>query len=166
MSRRCPPPLAGAILATAISTAAIPAATTRGAEAAPDPAATTKDEGTAPASCGRAGCTSCSRQVPVCTPKWKDKTTKRPLFSMACEPECVRPWEPYCQGPCCEEKTTPCGTLKTRKRLYKEVEEHKERVLTYEVDWKPAPPCCPPPPACDCLGCRCLGRTVGRLFHW
>ncbi len=122
-------------------------------------AAAAKNEG-----CGRAGCTSCVRKVPVCKPKWEDKKTKRPVFSMKCEWECVRPWEPYCQGACCEEKTTPCAGVYTKKRLYKTDEERCERVLKYEMEMKPAGDCCNAAPVRDCMGCRILGETVHHLL--
>lgn len=114
--------------------------------------------------CGRSGCTSCARKVPVCKPKWEDKKTKRPVFSMKCEWECVRPWEPYCQGACCEEQTTPCAGVYTKKRLYKSEEERCERVLEYELELKPAGACCEAAPVRDCMGCRILGETVHHLL--
>ena len=130
--------------------------------------AKTDGDGTADApkknGCGQAGCTSCVRKVPVCKPKWEDKKTKRPVFTMKCDWECVRPWEPYCQGACCEEKTTPCAGVYTKKRLYKTEEERCERVLKYELEMKPAGDCCNAAPVRDCMGCRILGETVHRLL--
>ena len=114
--------------------------------------------------CGQAGCTSCAAKVPVCKPKWEDKKTKRPVFSMKCEWECVRPWEPYCQGACCEEKTTPCAGVYTKKRLYKTEEDRCERVLKYDLEMKPAGDCCDAAPVRDCMGCRLLGETVHHLL--
>lgn len=122
--------------------------------------------GTTKPGCGREGCTRCQPQAPTCKPKWEDKKTKKARFSMTCDFECVRPWEPYHQGDCCEEKTTPCGEVHVKKRLFKTEEERVERVLKYEVVMKPAPPCCPDEPECGCLGCRCLGATFHRLFAW
>ena len=116
--------------------------------------------------CGKPGCTVCSCQVPTCKPKWEDKKTKKAKFTMKCDFECARPWEPYHQGHCCEEKTTPCGDVYTKKKLFKTEEEKVERVLKYEVVMKPAPPCCDPAPACCCLGCRCLGDAFQRIFSW
>jgi len=122
--------------------------------------ATTKGQG-----CGKPDCAVCSCLVPTCKPKWEDKKTKKATFTMTCDFECVRPWEPYHQGDCCEEKTTPCGDVRTKKKLFKTEEEKVERVLKYEVAMRPAAPCCEPEPACCCLGCRCLGATFQRLFH-
>ncbi|RLS32280.1 MAG: hypothetical protein DWH79_07735 [Planctomycetota bacterium] len=116
--------------------------------------------------CGKEGCTNCNPQVPSCKPKWEDKKTKKAAFTMKCDFECARPWEPYHQGHCCEEKTTPCGEVYTKKKLFKTDVEKVERVLKYEVVMKPAVPCCEPEPACCCLGCRCLGTAFRRLFHW
>lgn len=141
-----------------------------GAAAAPKAAAdaTPRTKDGAPeatqAGCGKAGCTACEPKVPVCKPKWEDKKTKRPVFSMKCEWECVRPWEPYCQGACCEEKTTPCAGVYTKKRLYKSDEERCERVLKYELEMKPAGACCEAAPVRDCMGCRILGETVHHLL--
>lgn len=118
------------------------------------------------APCGKAGCASCTPQVATCRPKWEDKKSKKVHLAIRCEPECVRPWEPYHQGACCEEKTTPCGDVRTRKRLYKTEEDKCERVLKYEVVMKPAAPCCPSGPACGCLGCRSFGPAFERLFGW
>jgi len=126
-----------------------------------DGGATSKGKG-----CGKPDCATCSCQVPTCKPKWEDKKTKKATFTMKCDFECVRPWEPYHQGHCCEEKTTPCGEVHTKKKLYKTEAEKVERVLKYEVVMKPAPPCCEPAPACCCLGCRCLGAAFQRVFSW
>lgn len=120
-----------------------------------------KEEG-----CGKAHCTSCSPQVPTCKPKWEDKKTKKAHLAIRCDVECVRPWEPYHQGACCEEKTTPCGEVRTRKKLFKTEEDRVERVLKYEVTMTPAARCCEPEPACGCLGCRSFGPAFERLFGW
>jgi len=143
------------------------AATTPGKEGAGESAekgekeAATKGKG-----CGNPGCTACIPRAPTCEAKWGDKKTKKATFTMKCDFECVRPWEPYHQGHCCEEKTTPCGEVHTKKKLYKTEAEKVERVLKYEVVMKPAPPCCEPAPACCCLGCRCLGAAFQRVFSW
>ena len=162
MPTRPPLPAPLALLLALLGSLPMPAAET---PAENEPAASVHSE----AGSSRRGCTSCGRTVAVCVPKWEDKKTKRPVLSIRCEPQCVRPWEPYCQGDCCPEQTTPCGDVRTRKRLYKATEERCERVLTYEVDVRPAHPACAAEcaaePACRCLGCRCLGQTVGRLFH-
>jgi len=116
--------------------------------------------------CGKPGCTSCIPQVATCKAKWDDKKTKKATFTQKCDFECTRPWEPYHQGTCCEEKTTPCGDVRTKKKLFKTEEEKVERVLKYEVVMKPAAPCCEPEPTCRCLGCRCLGSAFERVFSW
>ena len=116
--------------------------------------------------CGKPGCTSCLPQVATCKAKWEDKKTKKATFTQKCDFECSRPWEPYHQGNCCEEKTTPCGDVHMKKKLFKTEEEKVERVLKYEVVMKPAAPCCEPQPTCCCLGCRCLGSAFERLFAW
>lgn len=116
--------------------------------------------------CGKPGCTSCIPQVATCKAKWDDKKTKKATFAMKCDFECARPWEPYHQGNCCAEKTTPCGNVHTKKKLFKTEEEKVERVLKYEVVMKPAAPCCEPEPGCCCLGCRCLGSAFERVFSW
>jgi len=116
--------------------------------------------------CGKPGCTSCIPRIPTCKPTWEDKKTKKATFAMKCDFECTRPWEPYHQGNCCEEKTTPCGNVHTKKKLFKTEEEKVERVLKYDVVMKPAVPCCEPEPACRCLGCRCLGSAFERVFGW
>jgi hypothetical protein len=116
--------------------------------------------------CGKPGCTSCIPQVATCKAKWEDKKTKKAKFTQKCDFECARPWEPYHQGACCEEKTTPCGDVRTKKKLFKTEEEKVERVLKYEVVMKPAAPCCEPEPVCGCLGCRCLGSAFERVFSW
>ena len=123
--------------------------------------AATKGQG-----CGKPGCTSCIPQVATCKAKWDDKKTKKATFTQKCDFECSRSWEPYHQGTCCEEKTTPCGDVYTKKKLFKTEEESMERVLKYEVVMKPAAPCCEPQPTCCCLGCRCLGSAFERLFAW
>lgn len=165
MPTRPPTSRSFAVLLALLASRPMPAAEPPAEPGAPGDARAAPTEG-----CGRHGCTSCGRTMAVCVPKWQDKKTKRPVLSLRCEPQCVRPWEPFCQGDGCEERTTPCGEVRTRKRLYKATEERTERVLTYEVDIHPAPPACapgpPPAPACRCLGCRCLGQTVGRLLHW
>lgn len=169
MPTRPPPPATLAVLVALLASPPIPAADMPAADTAAAGNATGAERTGPSEGCGRQGCTSCGRTVAVCVPKWEDKKTKRPVLSIRCEPQCVRPWEPYCQGDCCEERTTPCGEVRTRKRLYKATEDRTERVLTYEVDVRPAPPACTacaPEPACRCLGCRCLGQTVGRLLHW
>lgn len=136
-----------------------------------DPAASsphTETEATGAATSGKGrgkpACTSCTPQVPTCKPKWEDKKTKKASLAIKCDFECVRPWEPYHDGACCEEKTTPCGEVRTKKKLYKTEEEKVERVLKYEVVMKPAAPCCDPEPSCRCFGCRCFGPTVARIF--
>lgn len=138
--------------------------------AAPAPAAAGTSDAEAPgepkSACGTQGCTNCRPQIPTCKPKWEDKKTKKATFSMKCDFECVRPWEPYHQGDCCEEKTTPCGDVHVKKKLFKTEVDRVERVLKYEVVMKPAAPCCADEPACTCLGCRCLGSAFGRLFSW
>jgi len=126
-----------------------------------DSQAATKGKG-----CGKPGCTSCIPQVATCKAKWDDKKTKKATLTQKCDFECTRPWEPYHQGNCCEEKTTPCGNVHTKKKLFKTEEEKVERVLKYEVVMKPAAPCCEPEPACCCLGCRCLGSAFERVFSW
>ena len=102
----------------------------------------------------------------TCRATWEDKKTKKATFAQKCDFECSRPWEPYHQGNCCEEKTTPCGDVRTKKKLFKTEEEKVERVLKYEVVMKPAAPCCEPQPSFCCLGCRCLGSAFERLFSW
>jgi hypothetical protein len=121
----------------------------------------TKEKG-----CGKPGCTSCIPQVATCKATWDDKKTKKATFTQKCDFECSRPWEPYHQGNCCEEKTTPCGNVHTKKKLFKTEEEKVERVLKYEVVMQPAAPCCEPEPTCLCLGCRCLGSAFERVFSW
>jgi len=116
--------------------------------------------------CRKPGCPSCLPQVATCKAKWEDKKTKKATFTQKCDFECSRPWEPYHQGNCCEEKTSPCGDVRTKKKLFKAEEEKVERVLKYEVVMKPAAPCCEPEPACRCLGCRCLGTAFERVFSW
>lgn len=167
-----------------------PAVPPPGANTAPSDTSTTKSKSTAPEKdgagaaekggtetatnvkgCGTTGCTSCTHQVPTCKPKWDDKKTKKATFTMTCDFECTRPWEPYHQGNCCDEKTTPCGNVHTKKKLFKTEEEKVERVLKYEVIMKPAAPCCEPEPACGCFGCRWIGcRWIGsafeRVFSW
>ena len=137
-----------------------PAAPSQSAEQGGDTAAT-KGQG-----CGKPGCPSCLPQVATCKAKWEDKKTKKATFTQKCDFECSRPWEPYHQGTCCEEKTSPCGDVRTKKKLFKAEEEKVERVLKYEVVMKPAAPCCEPQPTCRCLGCRCLGSAFERLFSW
>ena len=116
--------------------------------------------------CRTPGCTSCSPRVPTCKPTWEDKKTKKASLAITCDFECVRPWEPYHDGACCEEKTTPCGEVRTKKKLFKTEEEKVERVLKYEVVMKPAAPCCEPSRSCCCVGCRSFGPTFARLFGW
>ena len=137
-----------------------PAAPSQSAEQGGDQAAA-KGKG-----CGKPGCTSCIPQVATCKAKWEDKKSKKAIFTQKCDFECSRPWEPYHQGNCCEEKTTPCGDMHTKKKLFKTEEEVVERVLKYEVVMRPAAPCCEPEPTCRCLGCRCLGSAFERLFSW
>lgn len=175
-----PSPLAAMVrLAQALpgdSTAAedLPARPPSGQKVAPvpDPAVPSprREGGTEAATkgkgCGKPGCTSCIPQVATCKAKWDDKKTKKATFTQKCDFECTRPWEPYHQGNCCEEKTTPCGNVHTKKKLFKTEEEKVERVLKYEVVMQPAAPCCEPEPACCCLGCRCLGSAFERVFSW
>lgn len=116
--------------------------------------------------CGKPGCTSCIPQVAACKAEWEDKKSKKATFTQKCDFVCSRPWEPYHHGNCCEEKTTPCGNVHRKKRLFKTEEEAAERVLKYEVVMRPAAPCCDLEPTCRCLGCRCLGSAFERLFSW
>ena len=154
-------PTAGGTAPPAAPRARPTAAAGESADASTAPATEAPEK---PAGCGTSGCTSCARKVPVCKPKWEDKKTKRAAFTMKCEWECVRPWEPYCQGPCCEEKTTPCAGVYTKKRLYKTDEERCERVLKYDLEMKSAGECCDAAPVRDCQGCRILGETVHHLL--
>ena len=151
----------------------LPARPPRGQKVAPvrDPAAPSQsaEQGGEKAAtrvkgCRKPGCTSCIPQVATCKAKWEDKKTKKATFTQKCDFECSRPWEPYHQGTCCEEKTTPCGDVYTKKKLFKTEEESMERVLKYEVVMKPAAPCCEPQPSFCCLGC--LGSAFERLFSW
>lgn len=106
--------------------------------------------------CGSGGCTTCK-------PKWEDKKTKKPSYSMKCSDECVRGVDAWCDHGCCAEETSPFANVFTRKKLFKKDEDKVERVLKYELTQ--TPPACPPPcNACRpawydlrSLLCRCLG---------
>lgn len=117
--------------------------------------------------CPGAGCATC----PACRPKWEDKKTKKPRYSQKCAAECVRGFDAWCDGSChpdgcCAEKTSPCGAIFTRKKLFKKDDDKVERVLKYELVQVPVAPCPaePSPPRCpawyDLRGwlSRCLGR--------
>ena len=91
----------------------------------------------------------CGPATPGCKPRWEDKKTKTPKYTMKCDDECVRGFDRWCDHGCCPEDTPPCGGAFTKKKLFKKEEDKVERVLKYEVATAPCAPCLPLPPA-DC----------------
>ena len=88
--------------------------------------------------CGPGGCSTCK-------PKWEDKKTKKPKYTQKCAEECGRGFDAWCDHGCCAEDTPPCGSIFTRKKLYKKDEDKVERVLKYDVVQASAEPCRLPP---------------------
>lgn len=118
----------------------------------------------APLAVGGDGCCS-TGGCATCKPKWEDKKTKKPTYSMKCSEECVRGFDAWCDHGCCAEDTPPCAGIFTRKKLFKQEEDKTQRVLKYDLVQAPAAPCTLPPCG-DCepawydlrgLLCRCLG---------
>jgi len=111
---------------------------------------------TADGCCG-AGCSTCK-------PKWEDKKTKKPKYSMKCEEECVRGFDAWCDHGCCPEGTPPAVGVFTKKRLMKREEDKVERVLKYDLEKAPPAPC--RLPQCrDCNPCWYdLPGLCRRLF--
>jgi len=106
-------------------------------------------------------CTSCG---PACTPRWEDKKTKKPNYSLKCEPECVRGFDAWCDHGCCPEHTSPCAGVFTKKKLFKREEDKVERVLKYDLGQAPCAPC-RPPRCTDCGPCWYdLPGLCRRLF--
>jgi hypothetical protein len=61
---------------------------------------------------------------------------------MKCEPACARAAECFCTGPAECRCSPPCGSVYTKKKLYKQPgEEEVEKVPKYEVKMVPAAPC-------------------------
>jgi hypothetical protein len=114
---------------------------------------------TAPA----AECCSCSG-CPTCTPRWEDKKTKKPKYTMKCDDECVRGFDAWCDNGCCPENTSPCGEVFTKKKLFKREEDKVERVLKYDLTKADCQPC-RPAPCNECGPCWCELRDLcRRLF--
>ena len=113
----------------------------------PTPRAAMAD-GCCGAGCCGAGC--CGAGCSTCKPKWEDKKTKKPKYSMKCEEECVRGFDAWCDHGCCPEHTPPSVGVFTKKRLMKREEDKVERVLKYDLEKAPPAPCRPP----ECRDCN------------
>ncbi|NBW96514.1 MAG: hypothetical protein EBR28_07225 [Planctomycetia bacterium] len=92
-------------------------------------------------------CTSCAT---TCAPRWEDKKTKKPKYSLKCDEECVRGFDAWCDHGCCPEDTPPCAGVFTKKKLIKREVDKVERVLKYDLGKASCIPCNLPP----CDACR------------
>jgi hypothetical protein len=91
--------------------------------------------------------TACQPCEPACQSSWDDKKTKKTKYTMKCEPACARAAECFCTGPAECRCSPPCGSIYTKKKLFKQPgEETVEKVPKYEVKMVPGEPC-------DCARC-------------
>lgn len=88
------------------------------------------------------GC--CGSDCTICRPKWEDRKTKKPTYSMKCEPECVRGFDAWCDHGCCPECSPPAVGVFTKKRLMKQEDDKVERILKYDLVRTPPTPSEPP----------------------
>ncbi len=106
-------------------------------------------------------CNPCSDGVPTCKSSWDEKKTKKTKYTMTCEPACARAAECFCTGPAECRCSPPCGSIYTKKKLYKQPGEEKvEKVPKYEVNMVPAEPC-------DCARCSgvCWWNPLSVLHY-
>jgi hypothetical protein len=103
--------------------------------------------------CGDESCTNCTDHAacqpckPACKSSWGEAKTNDPKYTLTCEPACARAAECFCTGPAECRCSPPCGSIYTKKKLYKQPGEEKvEKVPKYEVKMVPAEPC-------DCARC-------------
>jgi len=86
----------------------------------------------------------CPPGCPNCTPRWEDKKSKKPKYTMSCAPECVRGRDPWCEHGRCPEDNSPPGRMFTKKKLFKTEEDKVERILKYDVATSPNGACTSP----------------------
>ena len=117
--------------------------------------------------CGGQSGTTCTDHTafqpcePACKPSWGEAKTNDPKYTMTCEPACARAAECFCTGPAECRCSPPCGSIYTKKKLYKQPGEEKvEKVPKYEVKMVPAEPC-------DCARCSgvCWWNPLSVLHY-
>ena len=111
--------------------------------------------------CEKPACNPCSDGVPTCKSSWDEKKTQKTKYTMKCEPACARAAECFCTGPAECRCSPPCGSIYTKKKLYKQPgEEQVEKVPKYEVKMVPAEPC-------DCARCSgvCWWNPLSVLHY-
>lgn len=113
---------------------------------------------------GHHSCTSCTSSCTTCTPEcrgeWEEKKSKKPAYSMTCEYQCVRGFDPW-RAPSPECRCRPgCGDVIVKKKFFKaDGCETVERVPKYHVVMVPDEDECS-----GCTGC-CGGHDHGAA-HW
>ena len=117
--------------------------------------------------CGDQNCTTCADHTachscaPACKSSWGEAKTNDPKYTLKCEPACARAAECFCTGPAECRCSPPCGSIYTKKKLYKQPGEEKvEKVPKYEVKMVPAEPC-------DCARCSgvCWWNPLSVLHY-
>jgi hypothetical protein len=106
----------------------------------------------------QAACRPCE---PACKSSWGEAKTNDPKYTLTCEPACARAAECFCTGPTECRCSPPCGSIYTKKKLYKQPGEEKvAKVPKYEVKMVPAEPC-------DCARCSgvCWWNPLSVLHY-